>query len=148
MMNASKAKTFCEDRTLHWTTVINSIWGPVLGDMALIPVPAIKMLSNGSVNKFGHYRTKDAMCAYNIALCMLQGDAFDETVAHEVAHHVQFIVAKHMGWKTPFHGELWRTIMASTRFKPRPKAKAHGFPTAVVKAVAQLARIELKEGAA
>jgi predicted SprT family Zn-dependent metalloprotease len=79
---------------------------------------------------------------------MLQGDKFDETIAHEVAHHVQFIVSKRFGWKTPFHGELWRTVMASTGFKARPKAKPHGFPKATVKAVAQLARIQLKGGAA
>lgn len=86
-----------------------------------------------------HLRTRTARnaCEYNTIYAVLVGEAYDETIAHEVCH----AAAKQMSPSSSWHGELFLWLMRGVCGFAGHTGR-HDYPVDVQKKLAQLKRLK------
>ena len=97
------------------------------------------------VNRAGRAHLKECECEYSLVYLISVKEDYEQTIAHEVAHHVVWQLDPNTSTHYAYHGDMFRFVMTAIFSRPPSTRHSYGYDDAhVVLAKVLLALKELE----
>ena len=124
------AATYVHERVEHWSSHLSDWCSTAVGVEATAPNLSMPSVVRG--RWAGRYSSGSHRVVLPVPWAMIAGDAYDETIAHEVCHAYQRAVYAHGKW----HGEIFHFLLHIVCRKPH--TRYHRLPVTQAKALSKV----------